>query len=383
MPPYTWLPDHHIGVAATLAHADELVAQAADVLFDFQQQPGGIIQLEEIPMVTYSRTVVAGLAPLPSGLPLLVADALVSLRNAVEHTLFAEVEFRDGVLDETQARHVEMPAAKSFEDWKDWVKRRARKGPPALREGSELLHRIEGLQPFQRSKNVDEHPMALLASHTNHSKHRAPAITAVRLAAMYREDEMPRSVGELERRPEAPLQVGEVLAQTPRGVRIPVVLLPTIGINRPGTGRWPLLMKEVDDLARWVRTQAVPRLITGTEPPSPALPAYFDISIGYADEHAALNGGTAVTSISKYQDRVAAVTARRDMAELVSTMEEAPPHEVVAAWWDSLTDHEVIARVRQIRRTETYEPEIVLGNFEVLKAMKNDAWVFSKALEAR
>ena len=81
---YEWLPDRHIGVAATLAHADETIAQAASILFEYQRQPDGIIRLREVPVVTYSETVVTGLAPIPRKVPLLVADALVSLRNAIE-----------------------------------------------------------------------------------------------------------------------------------------------------------------------------------------------------------------------------------------------------------------------------------------------------------
>ena len=114
--------------------------------------------------------------------------------------------------------------------------------------------------------------LALLALHTNHSKHRAPAITAVRLAAIHREDRTPPSLADVERRPEVPLEVGEVIAETPLGMRVPVALFPTIEINRPRTQQWPVLMRELDELATWVRTQAIPRLITGAEPPSPALP---------------------------------------------------------------------------------------------------------------
>ncbi|MGW9717881.1 hypothetical protein [Micrococcus aloeverae] len=198
-PSYAWLPDHHLGVAATLAHVDEVIAQVADILFDYQHQPEGIIHLREVPMVTHSQLIVVGMAPIPRKVPLLVADAMVALRNAIEHTLFAEIEHRDGALDEKAAKVVEMPAAQTYEAFEAWVKGRVKNGPPSLRQGSDLLKRIDGLQPLHRTKDPQNHPMALLALHTNHSKHRAPAITAVRLAAMYREDQMPRSMGDCKR----------------------------------------------------------------------------------------------------------------------------------------------------------------------------------------
>src|SRR5690606_23354978 len=103
-------------------------------------------------------------------------------------------------------------------------------------------------------------------------------------------------MADIERRPEVPLQVGEVIAENPRGQHIPVALFPTIGINRPGTERWPVLMKELGELATWVRTQAVPRLITGIEPPSPVLPARYEISVGHEDERGALSRGSSTSA---------------------------------------------------------------------------------------
>lgn len=117
---YTWLPERHLGVAATLAHADELIAQVAEILYGYQTQPDGILRLQEEVGVTRSRTVVTGIEPIPRKVPLLVADALVALRNAIEHTLFAEVEFRDGELDETAARPPPSP---------DLPERAAARGP--------------------------------------------------------------------------------------------------------------------------------------------------------------------------------------------------------------------------------------------------------------
>ena len=194
---YGWLPDHHLNVAATLAHADEVVAELANILFDFQTQPEGIIRLAEVPAVTYSETVVTGLAPIPKKVPLLVADALVALRNAIEHTLFAEIEHRDGVLGEKAAKLVEMPAKASYVDFAGWVKSRSKNGPPSLQQGSELLKRIETLQPYHRTKDPQNHPLALLALHTNYTKHRAPALTAVGLGAIHREDRTPPSPADI------------------------------------------------------------------------------------------------------------------------------------------------------------------------------------------
>lgn len=374
---HAWLPDHHLGVAATLAHADEVIAQAADILFDFQRQPDGIIRLREVPMVTHSQTVVTGMAPIPRKVPLLVADALVALRNAVEHTLFAEIEHRDGVLGEQSAKLVSMPAAQTYDKFQEWVKGRAKNGPPSLHQGSDLLRRIDGLQPFHRTKEPQDHPLALLASHTNHSKHRAPAITAVGLAGIHREDRTPPSMADFERRPDTPLQLGDVIAETPRGEQVPVALFPTIGINRPGTECWPVLMKELDYLSTWVRSQAIPRLITGTEPPHPTLPARYEIAIGHDDERRALSMGTEVPAAKLHSDRLGAAAVRRDMIETLGQMDDAPSSEQIGAWLESLSDQDMLARMRQLQATPTYDPDVVLSNFAVLEAMRDDARRFA------
>jgi hypothetical protein len=97
--------------------------------------------------------VVERVAPIPRKVPLLVADALVALRAALEHALFAEVEFLDGApLDEKAAQLVEMPASDTCEKFEEWKKQQLCNRPSSLRAGSELVRRIVGLQPFHPSE---------------------------------------------------------------------------------------------------------------------------------------------------------------------------------------------------------------------------------------
>jgi len=374
---HRWLPDRHLGVAATLTHADDVIGQAADIPFDYQSQPDGIIRLEERPAATYSETIVTGMAPIPRKVPLLVADALVALRNAIEHVIFTEVEHCDGALDKKSARLVEMPAAMSFDDFQEWISRRQKNGPSSLLRGSELVRRIEGLHPYQRTSAPQEHPMALLALHTNHSKHRAPALTAVRLAAIQREDQSPPSMADVQRLPEVPLQTGDVIARTPRGVYIPVALFPTIGINRPGTDRWPVLMKELEDLSSWVRAQAIPRLVTGVEPPSPALPARYDIFIGHDDERNAISAGSNMSAAERHQQRLQAASVRQNMIDILADLDGAPSHEQLAAWLNSLDDQQALALMSNLRLVTNYEPSILRSNHAALEAMLEDAWHYT------
>lgn len=373
---YHWLPDHQLGVAATLSHADESVGQVADLLFAYQTRPDGVFGLEEQLGFPNTRTVVTHVTPIPRKVPLLVADALVALRSALEHVLFAEVEFRDGALGEKAAKLIEIPAFRKAEDLEFWAKGRVKNGPPSLHPGSELVKRIEGLQPFNRN-DAENHPLARLVLHTNHAKHRTPAVTAVRIAAMYKEDEMPRSVHSLPARPEVPLRVGDVIAETPFGTRVPVALFPTIGINRPGTDRWPVLMRELEEISHWVRTQAVPRLVTGAEPPMPELPTRYNIAVGHRDERGAISAGSTMSAADRHNQRLGAATVRIDMVDTLAQMGGGSPSaEHVAAWLASLTDEEVLERMSRLELTHAYDPDIVLRNYEVLKGMRHDALRF-------
>ncbi|WP_329032438.1 hypothetical protein OIE71_06160 [Streptomyces sp. NBC_01725] len=377
-PTHDWIPERHLGAAATLAHADELIGQIGDLLFDYQAQPGGTFTLREVAAGSVSRTEVGHIAPIPRKVSLLVADALVALRAALEHALFAEVEFLEGgQLDERAAKLVEIPASDTYEKFDEWMRRRAKNGPPSLRAGSELVRRIEGIQPFQRVNEPHSHPLARLTIHTNHAKHRTPAITAVRLAAMYRDDQLPRSMGDLPTRPEEPIRVGDVIAETPLGTKVPVTLFPTVGINRPGTDRWPVLMTELDEISWWVRTQAVPRLITGGDLPEPALPTRYEISVGQEDERAAIAAGSMISAPERHKQRLGAANARPGLVDLIGQIKGAPSVSDITAWAEHLTDEEVLERMSRLRKTFTYQPETLLRNADVVAALLDEVLNFA------
>ncbi|WP_410646436.1 hypothetical protein [Amycolatopsis sp. cmx-4-54] len=370
---YDWLPERHLGVAATLAHADELIEQISDLLFEYHTQSDGVFGLREVPAGPVSRTVVVRVAPIPRKVPLLVADALVALRAALEHALFAEVEFADGApLDEKAAQLVEMPASHTYEKFEKWRKNRARHGPLSLRAGSELLRRVAGLQPFQRPAEPQMHPLARLVLHTNHAKHRTPAVTTVRLAAMYRDDQVPRSIEDLPKQPEKPLCVGDVIAETPIGTKVPVTLFPTIGINRPRTDRWPVLMQELDEISQWVRCQALPRLITGSEPPQPPLPARYEISVGHQDERRAVAAGSSTSAASRYTRRLSAASARINLVEHLGQIYDFPNGQQVSAWLAHLTDEEVLGKIAALKKNHNYDPRVMRHNIEVLARLRDE-----------
>jgi len=376
-PTYQWLPDRHLGVAATLAHADEIIGQLSDVLYDYQRQPGGVVKPREEPSGMVSRSIVDRIAPIPRKVPLLAADSLVALRAALEHALFAEVEFMEGTpLVEEAARLVDVPAAETYHAFVEWTKKKSKHGPDSLQAGSTLVRRLEALQPYHLSRDPRRHPLARLVRHTNHAKHRTPAVTAVRLITTYAEGQTFTSLCDTTLRPEEPLQVGDVIAKTPMGEQVMTTLFTSVGVNRPGTDRWPVLMTEIAEIADWVRTQAVPRLLTGAEPMEPVLPAHFEIVVGHADERRAITDGSMTAAGTRYKDRLAAASARMDIPEWLTQVDGAPNAEQIAHWLDQLSDQEVLDRMRRLTPSFDYGSGTALHNIEVIKGLRDEAAEF-------
>lgn len=340
-----WLPDRHLPVMATIAHADDLMERLGEVLFAYSSQTDGTVGLEEVRHGSVTRTTVTGVAPLPRAIALYAADALTTLRAAVEHTLYAEVEHANkGPLKASEASLVAMPASVTAEAFDGWVAKLKKNGGPApLRLGAPLLARMRTLQPYQRTKSPHEHPMFLLASHSNLSKHRTPAVAALRVAAVlpdsWRID--PRVI--IPTPAEGPVRVGDVLAETPIGVRVPVSLFPTVGLNRPRTDQWPPILKELDYIATWVRTRAIPILITGTPDVDPP-PVGYDTTVGHADERVAVNGGSDTSASERYLARLDAAIQRIDLPDILAAHPTPPDPAAVQRWIASLSDAELIKR---------------------------------------
>ncbi|MFC9979968.1 hypothetical protein [Gordonia sp. NPDC127522] len=311
-------------------------------------------------------------------MPLLVADVLVALRNAIEHTLFAEVEFRDGRLSDDLAKKVEIPATKSDEDFLKWVGARDKKGPASLKSGSDLVARIERLQPYHLGDDHRLHPLARLALHTNHAKHREPAVTAVRIAAMYDDHNRPQTLDEVATGAVVPLNVGEVIGEVPLGVQVPMTMFPNLGINRPLTDEWPQLLGELKEIFDWVREEALPCLMVGAAP-DPPLPCRYEISVGHDDVRGALVEGSDVSAVTRHAQRLVAAAARIDLAEHIAEIDTKTPPELVTRWFDHLSDDEVIDWADRLAgRPQLDPPTRRRYLYRTLLKMRDAAVEFSK-----
>lgn len=377
---YSWLPDHQLHVVGTLAHVDHTIERLLRLTHDYTER--GTITFAQVRNGDRVDAVVKEVAPLPQAIPRLVADALTQLRAALEHTLYAEVEAALGrTLTEEEAKGVEMPATHDAAALARWFDHGRRRRLPPLNAGTPLAQRIERLQPFQR-RNPDEHPLRLLAVYTNIAKHRAPAVAATRLGAVHPDDPhrgltvaLPLKHG-----PQPgdglPLREGDVLASAPHGARIPFSVWPTVSLQRPHTGMWAITANELELLEEWVRTVAIPVLVTDRHDVSP-LPPHLDITIPHRDLRAALATADRTSAVVRSRDRIAAAVSRGNLVEFLAFFAEPPEADMVRAWLDSLDDTQVIQHVLHLSRVSGQPHEMN----EAGSALINEARRYKERLE--
>ncbi|MEW2488238.1 hypothetical protein [Streptomyces sp. NPDC048411] len=374
---YTWLPDHQLHVAATLAHVDQTLDRVIRMIHAYTtaQDP---LSLKTVVDGHQAHAVVTAIAPLPEAIPRLVADALTQLRAALEHTVYAEVEhLLARPLMAEEARSIEMPASTSPADFESWLNHRRRRALPPLQPGAPVAQRIRALQPFNRRAS-DEHPLKILVEYTNLAKHRRPAVAAARLGAVYPDAPHPGLVvvQPLERRPQPgsgqPLHVGDTLATGPRGEYIPLSIITTVSLQRPHTGVWNIAVKELESLEDWVRTTAIPMLVTGGRDVAP-LPPQLDISTGHDDLRTALPRAGVLSATERGGHRLQAEVARADLAEFLVPLVGSDTSGTIDAWVSTLTDDVARERIDHLIRARRSPHEALrvteqllaeLGDFE-------------------
>jgi hypothetical protein len=204
---HPWLPNHQRHVLFSLAHADDLIAATARIQHAYMSE--GPFDVKDVEDGERIRATVTRIAPLPEALPRFAADALNQLRSALEHVLYAEIEFRLGrALTAQEAISIEMPAQTSSDGFLKWLQRPSRASLRPLRAGEDLCERLRDLQPYHRQQ-PDEHPLRRLVTHTNWAKHRTPAVAAVHLGAVRPEELVEGMV--LSPASDRPIAIGDVL----------------------------------------------------------------------------------------------------------------------------------------------------------------------------
>lgn len=332
----------------TLAHIDSLIWQVGESLFGYVSPPGPL-EFTNVLEGDRAHVTVKAIAPLPEAVSRWTADALVQMRAAIEHTVYAEVEQELGQeLNDSQARSVEMPSCTDHARFEQWLRGRGRPELPSLRRGTPLVDRIERLQPYHR-RDVDEHPLRILAEHTNRVKHRTPALASTRIGTVMPDDVHPDlEVYVIDR----PLQPGDVLASAPAELRVPLSIWPTVSLQRPHTGTWHGLMHELRDLEEWVRNVAIPILAVGTRE-FEQLPPQLDITRGHADLRAALHAAGTVPAAKRAERRLVASLGRDGLVDTLASHPRGVAKQAIRAWVRSLDDDGVLDRLERLQKAST------------------------------
>lgn len=343
---YSWLPDHQLHVAATLGYADALIDSVGRMVADYTRE--GCFVLEEARADAEVQLRVTAIRPLPTAIARAAGDALNQLRAAIEHTLFAEVEFSlQRNLTPREAQCIEMPARKSGDAFDRWIAHSVRRTLAPLAIANPLAQRIRELQPFHRHE-PDDHPLRVLAEHTNHAKHRSPAIATTRLGAVVinRPGLAPRTEPNPDG-PLRPLEPGDVIAHGPVGV--PVDIWPAVSIQRPHTQSWQVLGHELGYIEEWVRCVAIPHLIVGHCDVTP-LPPQLDPTIGHSDIRSALHSAGHIPATKRIETRMQAEQLRASLADLIARHPNRPDPQSTQAWIQSLDDQTIIDEFDSIAR---------------------------------
>jgi hypothetical protein len=333
----SWLPEHQGHVLFTAAHIDGTINNLSVVLERYQRDDP--VQLAPRFTETEEQVVLEGIRPLPQAAPRLFADALNQARNSIEHALFAEVLYRlNRPLTPDESKAVEIPASDTREKFELWAKHKHRASIGLFAPGDDLYERILRLQPFQR-QDRDQHPLRLLVEHTNFTKHREPTVAFARVARIDADSARPR-------RPASErdvVEVGDVLAAVPIGKREMFTVWPEVAVQRPHTREWATLIKEVGDIADWVRRQALPILITGRSN-LPPVPPSLDISVAYDSVGAAWLAAGRTPAAKRMQNRLTSESLRADVLEMMVDRYGAESRRKFSPWLDAMSDETVMEK---------------------------------------
>jgi hypothetical protein len=330
----SWLPAHQEHVFFTTAHIDGIISNLSGVLERYQQDDP--VQLVRRFTDTEEQVVLEGIRPLPQAAARLFADALNQARNSIEHALFAEVSLRLGrPLSSDESKALEIPAFDKPEKFAPWANHKHRVSTGLLRPGDDLYERILRLQPFHRQE-PDLHPLRLLVEHTNFAKHREPTIAFTRVARFgFDSTTTRRPVGERD-----VAEVGDVLAAVPIGTQEMLSVWPEVAVQRPHTGEWQTLMREVGEIADWVRKQALPILIAG-ETQLPPIPPSLDITIAYDSTDAAWLAAGGTAAAKRMQNRIAGQQLRETVVVMLVGLFGSESRGSFGAWVDGMDDETV------------------------------------------
>lgn len=132
-------------------------------------------------------------------------------------------------------------------------------------------------------------------------------------------------------------------------------------------------MHELDEISRWVREQAIPRLVTGGDLPKQVIPPRYDKGVGHDNERHAIGQGSSLTAAERNRLQLGAASARQSMVALLLPVSNALTPDGLDVWLAQLSDADVIARVDRLTSSLTNDSRLTEQNIEVLRNLCDEA----------
>ena len=342
-----WVPDRQLDNVASLGFVNHLLGEVHDTYFAYVDGLGdGPIKMMRTSDKEREFVTVKAIVPVPTLLRGRVAKAIEELRAVLEHVLMSEVEAALGrSMTSKEQLAVEMPHRDSHAKLVAWSADKRRSTLSPIHAEGDLFDRLDALQPYNRAARPELHPLSLIAEFSNETKHRRPLRIAVLPGHIHAEGADTQFEPGVQLA--SPLQPGDVLGSVPLGVKALISVFPSVCIWLPETGEWRNLISTLRDLEAWVRTVAVPTLITGSHRNLPTINAGIDVIGGYDDLRVAIAGAAPVSATETGAERIMLETMKRDLPYLLAALPGRPGPDVIWAFVESLDDE----RIRDITLT--------------------------------
>lgn len=140
-----------------------------------------------------------------------------------------------------------------------------------------------------------------------------------------------------------------------------------MSLQRPHTGIWNIAVKELEYLEDWVRTTAIPIIITGGREVTP-LPPQLDISTGCDDLRSELLRAGATSAAERGAQRIHAAVARTNLTEVLVPLVGDDMSETINEWAATLSDDSVLERAARLAAQARNGPQEALRALEHLDA---------------
>jgi hypothetical protein len=148
------------------------------------------------------------------------------------------------------------------------------------------------------------------------------------------------------------MEVGKVLASVPLGTRELFSIWPEAAVQRPHTGQWLTLMKEVGETVDWVRTIALPILIMGRTD-LPRIPPQLNIDVAYDSTDAAWRAAGEMPAAKAMQNAIGAAGIRVSMLDMLVLTYGEGARDAFRRWFAAMDDATVMARVWPVLEAAT------------------------------